>query len=429
MTQSMIVPMLKPASFIPPVIALAIAGIWLGNQRQSISTLERQSAVLRETIAARSSGTAIDSPQGKAAPAAKAARDKEPIDWKHVAGQFTEMRRTGGMGDMRAMMRFQQRLQSLGKEELIAALDEIAALDFPAETRNMLEQMILGPLVEKDPELALTRFIDRLQDIDGSLSWQLSNAMQQWMKKDPAAAIAWFDKQIADGKFDSKSLDGKSRPRIQFEGSVFSSLLSSDPDAAGRRLASMPEDQRLDIMSRFSLQRLKDEDQLAFARLVREQVSEDNQARTLAQQASRLVSKDGFSEVTGFLDRIQATPPERSACVEQAALSRIQGISRQHKVTREDLDTLRVWVNAQAPESTGQVTGKALANALQGSRKLEFAEAAELAVHYHSAAGNDDVLASFLDEWPARQHKEQARILAGRISDAQRREEILKNLQ
>jgi hypothetical protein len=66
---------------------------------------------------------------------------------------------------------------------------------------------------------------------------------------------------------------------------------------------------------------------------------------------------------------------------------------------------------------------------LQGSRKLDFSEAAELAVQYHDASDNDDVLLSFLNGWGARQNKEQARILAGKISDAKRREEILQNLQ
>jgi cell fate (sporulation/competence/biofilm development) regulator YlbF (YheA/YmcA/DUF963 family) len=425
----MMVRVLKPVTFIPPVVALAIAGTWLGSQRQSISTLEKQSAVLRQAIADRSSGTAIDSPQGKSAPTAKAAKDKESINWKQVAEKFAEMRQAGGMADMREIMRFQQRLQAMSKEELVAALDEIAALDFPEETRNMLEQMIIGPLVEKDPELALTKFIDRLQDNGGALSWQLSNAMQQWAKKDPAAAIAWFDKQIAAGKFDSKSLDGRSQSRIQFEGNLIRVLLSSDPDAAGLRLAALPEDQRRETLSRFAFQPLKEEDQLAFAKLVRDQVSEKDQAQTLAQQAARLAGKDGYSKVTGFLDRIQATPAERSACVEQAAESSIRSISHRNKITREDIDTMREWVSAQAPESTGSVTGKVLANALQGSRKMEFSEAAELAVQYHEASGNNDVLSSFLESWPVRQNKEQARVLAGKISDPERREEILKNLQ
>jgi hypothetical protein len=50
-------------------------------------------------------------------------------------------------------------------------------------------------------------------------------------------------------------------------------------------------------------------------------------------------------------------------------------------------------------------------------------------VQYHDASVNDDVLSSFLEGWPARQNQEQARVLAGKISDLKRREEILKRLE
>jgi hypothetical protein len=423
--------MLKTQLLIPPVVALAIAGIWLGSQRQSISTLERESAVLQKAIAARNSGSSPDSPRDKPASPAKVAKDKEPIDWKKVAAQFDEMRQVGGMADMRTMMRFQQRLQAMSKEELVAAFDEIAALDLPRQSREALEQMLLDPLARKDPEFALTKFVDRLQDPGGIFNWTLANAMQQWAKNDPSAAIAWFDRQIAAGKFESKSLDGRSQSRIQFEGLIINTLLGADPEAAGSRLASLPEDQRDDALSQLT-QQLKEEDQLAFAKLVREQLSEKDQARTLARQASRLVGKDGYSSVTAYLDRIQATPAERVACVERAAESKIQSISFQKRVTREDLDAMREWVSAQAPERTGAVTGKALAVAARNGQTIEFSEAAALAVQYHDASGNDEVLSSFLNEWPTRQNEEnkaQSRALAEKISDGKRREEILKKLK
>jgi hypothetical protein len=163
--------------------------------------------------------------------------------------------------------------------------------------------------------------------------------------------------------------------------------------------------------------------------MVRDQVPAKEQAETLAQQASRLVGDEGYAKVTGFMDRIAATPAERVACVEQAAESRIRSISYQKKVTREDLDTLREWAKTQAPDSTDRVTGKALVTSIQGGGKMDFAEASELAVHYHEASGNDDVLASFLDGHAARSNKDQARVLAGKITDAERREEILKEFR
>ena len=314
------------------------------------------------------------------------------------------------------------------KEELFAALDQIAALDLPAESRAWLEQMLVEPLDQKDPELALTRFIDRIQDRNSVVAWLLSSNYQEWANKDPAKAAAWFDQQIAAGKFDSKSLDGESRSRKRFEGALINVLLASDPDAAERRLGAIPEDQRGEVLSQYQFQSLKEESQLAFAKLVRSQVPADEQADTLAQQASHLVSREGYSKVTEYLDRIEATPAERAECVEEAAESKLRNQDGK-KVTRENLDEMREWVTTQAPESLGSITGKALGIATQGHQKMEFSEAADLAVQYNQTSDNDEVLTNFLESWLAHENREQARALAEKITDEKRREEILKDLE
>lgn len=413
------------------MVALVVASVWLGSQRRSISALESESVVLQKHIAAaRTSGPGADSTAAKPAPPAKAAKDKEPLDWKKVAAQFEEMQRSGGMGDMRTMLKFQQRVQSMSKEEIIAALDEIAALGLPEPSRAKLEQMLVGPLAQKDPELVLARFVDRLGDKDGSMGWQLSNALREWAKKDPAKAGAWFDQQIAAGKFDSKALDGKSRSRNQFENAMIHVLLDSDPTAAASRLGAMPEDQRRDVLSQHSFSQLKEESQAAFAKLVRDQLPAKDQASTLANEASVIVGNDGdYSKVTEYMDRIGATPAERAKCVEEAAESKIQSLSYKKKIAAEDIDAMRTWAATQAPDQLDTLTGKALATATQGNGKTKFEEAAALALHYHEASDNDEVLSSFLDGWAARRNKDQARVLAEKISDPKRRGEILEKLK
>ncbi|RYD50794.1 MAG: hypothetical protein EOP83_23660, partial [Verrucomicrobiaceae bacterium] len=239
---------MKPKLLIPPVAALVVVTLWLGNGRQKIAALEEESAVLKQRLAARSDGYAADQASGKEKPAGRQEKGKEPIDWKQVAAQMLEMNQGGGMGDMRTMIHLQQRVQSMEKEDIVAALDEIAAMDLPDQSRQMLEQMLIGQLCQKDPELALTRYLDRLSDDRGGMSWQLANAMKEWTKKDAAKAIVWFDRQIAEGRFDSKSLDGKSRPRMQFEGALIANLLSHDAVAAAARLEAMPENQRGELL-------------------------------------------------------------------------------------------------------------------------------------------------------------------------------------
>lgn len=417
---------MKPKLLLPPVVALIIVVAWLGNGRQKIAALEKESAVLKLRLAARSDGFATDDAREKGKPSGKPAKGKEPIDWKQVAAQMLEMNQGGGMGDMRTMIRLQQRVQSMEKEELVAALDEVAALDLPEQSRQMLEQMLIGQLCQKDPELALTRYLDRLSDERGSMSWQLANAMKEWTKKDPAKAVAWFDKQIAAGKFDSKSLDGKSRPRMQFEGALIVNLLSRDEAAAAARLEALPENQRGELLRHYSSHDVKTEDQLAFANLVRGEVPEMEQGNTLAQIAARETHRDGYNGVTEYLDRIKATPSERAACVEEAAESRIQNLSHTRKITAEDIDAMREWATTQSPDTTDRVTGTTIARSTELNQRLDFSEASALALKYHEASGNDEVLIGFLSSSAAHSNQDKARELAARISDAARREEILE---
>ena len=142
--------------------------------------------------------------------------------------------------------------------------------------------------------------------------------MQQWAKKDPAAAIAWFDQQIAAGKFDSKSLDGKSQSRNPVRRCFdLHILLGSDPEAAALRLGAMPEDQRDEVCPNGNFQS-------AQGRRVNgpspnwsaSQVPEKDQARTLAQQASRCVAVTAIrkspSSSTASRPRPPSGPPASS---------------------------------------------------------------------------------------------------------------------
>ncbi len=426
---------MKLGPLIPPVIALALAGIWIAKQHQSISVLEDASAALQKHLAAaRSSGLDTDPSNSKSTAATQATKNKKPLDWKKTGAQLAESDRNDGMGDLRAVIPLKQRLQAMSMAELIAALDEVATLDLPADSLASLEQALLEALIVKDPELALTRFIDRIHAISRGSPWmlaklQFTNTFKDWATKDPAKAAAWFDQQIAAGKFDNKALDGESQLRDLFEGALIGELLGTAPDTASHRLGAIPADQRGQFISRNVTRKLNEEAFLAFATLIREQVPEKQQIGLFTRQARSLGIQEGYAGVTRFMDRIAATPAERVACVEQAADSKIRSIANGRKITREDLDTLREWTTCQAPDTTGPITGKALADAMQYGSKLDYAAASELALHYHQASGNDDVLISFLDRVSDREKTEQARALAAKITDAKRREEILKKLQ
>lgn len=422
---------MQPLHFLPPVLALAICGTWIGSQRRSIANLERQSSLLRKEIEARKTSDQADGASSRSSAPGMETKDKSSIDWKKIAAKLEESRNSGGMGDMRTMMRLSQQLMSMDKSELAAALEEIASLNLPEASRMMLEGMLIRPLIEKDPEFALTKFIGRINEGEGGLRWQLSHAFGEWTKKDSAAAMAWFDRQIAAGIFESKSLDGKSQQRMQFEGTIIGALLASNPQAASLRLAALPEDQRREVLRNHAHNSLKQEDQLAYAKLVRQSLSEKDGQECIAGLVSPMAYNSDYSALTERMDRIEATPAERAACVEDAAENKFQQLSNQRKITRDDIEKLREWAKSQSPELADRVTGVALDKSLRSGGKMEFSEIAALAVDYHDASGSDEVLVPLLKNWRARQNenKEQARDLAGKISDEKVRNEMLKDLK
>jgi len=422
---------MKPAAIALPVVTLLAAALWLGSQHRSISALEKQSEVLKKRITAHDNAPIVVA-SGSPAPVRDKTTGKpakEKVDWKGVAEQFTTMQRQGGVGDMRSMMRFQHQLQEMTPDELLAALDEVAALDLPKESHSMLELMLMTPLAQKEPELALNRFIGRLEGDNGTMMWGLSSAMKEWSKKDASAAAAWLDEQLATGKFESKSLDGKSRTRSMFEGNLISGMLATDPDAAGRRLANVPEAQRAEAL-RIVSSSLKEDQQAAFAAMARGNLPEDQRLVPLVQAGSQLAMRADYADVSGYMERISATPEERTAIVKETAGDKLRTLSYNQKITSAEVDKMRDWALSNAANEANEITGKALAQvAQQRGENNKFEDIAELAVQYHDSTGNDDVMVSFLKNSNNHTNNEKARELAEKISDPQRREEVLKRFK
>ena len=96
---------------------------------------------------------------------------------------------------------------------------------------------------------------------------------------------------------------------------------------------------------------------------------------------------------------------------------------------RSRLDAMWGRTTSQAPGTTDKVTGFALGHST-GPGRMELSKAAALATQYHEASGNDEVLIGFLMACvPENGFKEDARVLAAKISDVKRREEILNRFK
>jgi hypothetical protein len=415
---------LKASDLIAPAVALVLVVSWNVMERNSARNLSEENDALKQLIA--------DTGKTSAARPREIRRTRPVagggIDWKSVS---RGLQNDSGalLPSIRQAADLGKRLDDMGVDELLAALDEIRTLDLGDEERGELEAMLFDPLVAKDPAMALKHFADRIGNDDDAVGWQLSSAMAAWAKQDPKAAAAWFDQQIAAGVFEARSLDGRSQARLEFEGALVAELLAGNPDAASARLAALPEDQRREALEQISFSELDSDAQAAYAALVRGLVPQDERAGSFTHVISDLVLNSGFDEVDRFLDQIQATTEERSVSAREAANARFEEIANEREITREDVDTMRQWIEKQAPGSADRVTGEALGDAAQDGGEFDFAAASKLALEYHRKSPTDDVLISFLESFAARSNSEQAIHLAEQIRNPQRREEILEQLR
>ncbi len=341
----------------------------------------------------------------------------EAFDWKSLVP-------VRAADSQSAVARLQPALDTMTRYELIEALDEIAGLDLTSYARAILEAMILDRLIAMDPELGLFYFGDRFADHADPLSVKLASAFREWAKRDPRAAVAWLDRQIVAGKFESKSLDGYNGMRLRFEAAVVEDLLVSDLSALNQRIAAIPAVQRRELLQHIPFGGLTAEGRAVYVSLVREQVPEAEQVGVFGHIAQDLAGK-GFSEAGGFLDEVKAGALEREAAAKVAAYSRLAELGQQGRVNVAEVDALRMWVDQQVPGMADRITGRALAEAAQQPGEFGFDEASVLALRYHQAANGDEVLAAFLEGYSARSNLDEARHLANQIKDPALRDEIL----
>jgi RNA polymerase sigma factor (sigma-70 family) len=420
---------MKSSSLIPPAVALILAGAWTGTKYQALSAEERMNASLRAQL------DAVGSMDPATTSTSKFIGGDGAVDWKKLVEDLLQQANSDGKS--RAIRLFEAHWESLDSREMASKLQEIDTLDLSADELKALEKFLMDSLVKKDPGLGLSWVVAHHPDGDGSSDYDTT--FRLWAMKDLSGATEWLDREIAAGSFRSLSLDGTNEARSKFEQVLIELLIETDPAAVSNRLAAMPEEQRLTAMRDSWLDALFTRDPTGYVKLIRQYLPPQGQLETFSWQAARLLANGDYPGATEYLNLIQATPEERTFCAGKAAEHKFNRMKADRPVTREDLDALREWVGSQAPAAVDDITGNVLATIaatayLQGQStyydsKTGFGEAAALAAHYHEVSGNDVILINFLKTFGASRNKEQARVLAERISDETLRAKALKNFR
>ena len=410
---------------LPAVTAIALGG-WIASRKHASATLEREVTVLRELIQHAKAGA--DSDAGRAGSDGKSAKaGQRAINWKEMAASLGSGI-SDGPEEIRMLIRMQRLLLDLSAEELCMELEKLAEADMNERARRQFEDMIFGALVEKDPKLALEHGGGRLMEEDKS--WQMASALRKWAERDPAAAAAWMDKQLAAGVFESKSLDGRNPIYPQFESGLVGALFKNDLQAAIKRMEAIPEEQRAAVFNSGMFKQVDQAREGDLVTLVRQSAGESHVSGVLSGYAANLVHGQDFERVDHFITVSRATPDEKAAMVSEA-MRRSVTIGGNSPLAPEVIDKIRSWATTQTPDLVDKQTGAMLANSLWVVGG-DIKKVGAIALKYNAASGNDDTLVAFLTNGAVKSRaegqKELILDLAGKIKDPAKREEVMNSL-
>ncbi|MBK1814328.1 hypothetical protein JIN84_01805 [Luteolibacter yonseiensis] len=415
---------MKPLQFLLPAATLVLGSYWITHQVGTLAEVERGNLELKTKIRS-GSVSRFDQPTETEEPVIRIGNDSHPPDWKTILARFSQIK-TGTPYNPNII---NQQLGAMDSDELLAALDEIERLEASRREKDWLVAMVVGPLMKKNTEAGLDRFIDRLEDAGSGFLDDLNRAFGQWVEDNPAGARAWFDRQIMAGNFDSRTIDGRSRSRVEFESILMKSMLAANVSDARDRLAGMHQDQRVEVMQAFQVPELNDQEIKNYASLVREQLMEEDSNRVIARTTARALIQSDLAGVSLQLDRIGATPAERVEAVKQVWSNIEMGFGPYRRLSLERIDAARTWMTSQAPDAdVERMIGGTLAKAArQGS--LSFPEALAQAIVYYENSGKEDGLAGFLESDVAAEHRAEAIPLLDKVSDTEVRTRLVKKLE
>ncbi len=412
---------------LPPLAALLGMGLWNTRQVLAISSTTAAQSDLREKISkhAATSKSATEMNRREVTQAA-VTPGKHLADRRWIAEQVEAMDTASSLQQLRATVLFQQQLDGLSAGEMIALLDSAPQLGLSDSGVETLQSLIVARLTKTDPEQMVRRYGENFDAQSETVNWQLSTGLQKWAEKDLPGARAWLDQQVAAGKLESKTLDGLSQMRLEFETGLLPALLSSDPKAAASRIAALPAEQRLEALQGMDFLKTNSAQQKAYAEILRQQLSADDQESAFSQIASEYGSIDGgFQKLDAFLDSVSASPAERATAAKDAAIIGMEHLAGQGKLSAASFDTLHTWLGKQAPEDRAEVTGQALVNAVQQVNGFSFSQAATLAEKFsRSGSDGDTLLETFLSSSSSHASDPTYLKLVGLIQDPEKRKTL-----
>lgn len=424
-----------------PLITLGICLVVLGVQQASLSSRTESIETLRSRVAEAkrppaaagstrpaTSGSLVRKSGREGTGAPGDSSKLESLNLTRIAEAFVSSR-GGELANMKLMLQLRSLALESTAEELQALIEEAGSLEIPDQVKRSLIGELLGGLVEHDPEAALALALQS-EHVDFERErWRFRQAFSKWLESDSAAAAAWFDRELAKGTFETRSLGGHARLRSEFESTLVGSLLTTDPAQARDRLLDLSDEQRREILGNGGHFKIQSGNGPAHAALVRATVAEDQQGPILASANRDFLQQHDYDELAAYASEIEASPAERTAIVREAVKRQFERFGWENKPpTSESVVEMHDFVRSQAPGEADRIVGESLGS-YGRTNENHFETAAALLEGFEPSASSDDLIAGFLDSsgMPPK-HAETARRLAEQIQDPSRREGYLGRL-
>ncbi len=422
---------MKSKAMLLPLAAFIAAAWLLISQSRAISSVRARASLLSQQIAATASNDSPPSLSGESSITRNRSSGKSSINWLRIAKITGEA--GGGIFARQEMLRAKARIREMSQDELLTALSEIKTLGLDIRSRGQIEGQLIAALGNEDSAAALSYLIVPGNNHAGIGANLMTNILRDWTNRDLPGALAWFDGQIADGNFETKSLDGRNFRRSRFEAVLLANLMKADPAAASRRLSGYSAANRASIFQDIcaSGNAASENELAARVLLARETLPASGQATVIASSIARFAGQADYEGIDRFLGSIGATPEEQATSIAATARNRFSNLCRDDKLTTDEIDSFRKWASSHEPATVDAITGRALASvaANQGNGSISETKANELLLHYQEASGSDDVVLGFLDSWPFWGNEAKARALAAKVKDPERRDKFLKTLE
>ena len=242
-----------------PLFILAGSVLWLGTLIGAYQFGHRQGVARPATSAAGTPAAggntrvASNSRSGTDAERRNAPRsgDKTPTV-KQLFTQLKATMRSGAMQNPMVMMRALAMLDKLRPEDVPAALLEAEAMKDP-QSKMMAYMAVLGKWAEQDGPAAMKYAEDHAKDLGATGAVLKMSVVPIWAEKDPDAVWAWYQ---SNKDKDSGGMFGGNQMVLS---SIFSNLMTNDPDTAFKRLDELNTGARLMALSGMSQTALFDD--------------------------------------------------------------------------------------------------------------------------------------------------------------------------